>query len=87
MPGDELHTNKSLLRWHYPDQVTGQRSLCPYSQPACRQLPLCVFNCIDQTRDRYSPVLVSIFSLSPVLTNSGTMTCAPVSTVAGLVAP
>ena len=42
MPGDELHTNKSLLRWHYPDQVTGQRSTCPYSQPACRQLPLCV---------------------------------------------
>ena len=37
--------------------------------------------------DRYSPVLVSILILSPRSTNSGTFTLAPVSTVAGFVAP
>ncbi len=40
-----------------------------------------------QTRLRYSPVLVSIWTLSPWFTNSGTLICAPVSTVAGFVAP
>ena len=35
----------------------------------------------------YSPVRVSILSLSPISTNNGTATCAPVSTIAGLVAP
>ena len=39
------------------------------------------------TLDRYSPVLVSILILSPRSTNSGTFTLAPVSTVAGFVAP
>ena len=39
------------------------------------------------TLDRYSPVLVSILITSPWLTNRGTYTTAPVSTVAGLVAP
>ena len=39
------------------------------------------------TLDRYSPVLVSILILSPWFTNRGTFTCAPVSTVAGFVAP
>ena len=39
------------------------------------------------TLDRYSPVRVSIFSTSPVSQNSGTITVAPVSTVAGFVAP
>lgn len=42
---------------------------------------------IDYTLDRYSPVRVSIFSTSPVSQNSGTLTTAPVSTVAGFVAP
>ena len=37
--------------------------------------------------DKYSPVLVSILITSPWFTNNGTFTVAPVSTVAGLVAP
>ena len=41
----------------------------------------------NYARDRYSPVLVSILILSPWLTNRGTATVAPVSTVAGLLAP
>ena len=39
------------------------------------------------TLDRYSPVLVSILITSPWFTNRGTYTTAPVSTVAGFVAP
>ena len=41
----------------------------------------------NYTLDKYSPVLVSIFNLSPRFTNKGTYTTAPVSTVQGLVAP
>ena len=41
----------------------------------------------DYTRERYSPVLVSILITSSVSTKSGTYTVAPVSTVAGFVAP
>ena len=41
----------------------------------------------NYTLDKYSPVLVSIFNLSPRFTNKGTYTTAPVSTVQGFVAP
>ena len=41
----------------------------------------------DYTLERYSPVLVSILMTSCSSTNKGTFTVAPVSTVAGLVAP
>lgn len=37
--------------------------------------------------DRYSPERVSILIFSPCSTKSGTATCAPVSTIAGFVAP
>src|SRR5581483_10106379 len=40
-----------------------------------------------QTRVRYSPVRVSTLMRSPVSTNSGTWTTAPVSSVAGFLAP
>src|SRR5688572_363172 len=40
-----------------------------------------------QTRVRYSPVRVSTLTRSPVSTNSGTWTTAPVSSVAGFLAP
>src|SRR5262249_40144431 len=39
------------------------------------------------TRSRYLPSVVSTFTHSPSLTNSGTLTTAPVDSVAGLVAP
>ena len=39
------------------------------------------------TRDRYSPVLVSILILSPDLQTAVRLLSAPVSTVAGFVAP
>ena len=39
------------------------------------------------TLERYSPVLVSILITSFISTKRGTLTTAPVSTVAGLVAP
>src|SRR5690606_17263978 len=41
----------------------------------------------DHTRDRYSLVRVSMRTLSPCSTKSGTCTTSPVSRVAGLVAP
>ncbi len=47
-----------------------------------------VLNLISNyTLDRYSPVRVSILITSPCSTNRGTYTVAPVSTIAGLVAP
>lgn len=55
-------------------------------EPAFLYQDLSIIRC-DYTRDRYSPVLVSILILSPCSTNRGTFTFAPVSTVAGLVAP
>ena len=42
---------------------------------------------LDYTRDKYSPVLVSILITFPISTNNGTITFAPVSTIAGFVAP
>ena len=41
----------------------------------------------SQTRPRYSPVRVSTLTFSPVVRNSGTWICSPVSTVAGFVPP
>lgn len=55
-------------------------------EPAFLYQDFSIIRC-DYTRDRYSPVLVSILILSPCSTNRGTFTFAPVSTVAGLVAP
>ena len=40
-------------------------------------------NLLNYTLDRYSPVLVSILITSPVFTNKGTLTVAPVSTEPG----
>ena len=53
----------------------------------------CVFACLvacgrrHYTREEYSPERVSTLTRSPTLMNSGTCTTAPVSIVAGLVAP
>src|SRR4051812_22934603 len=49
--------------------------------------PLCELVPRHQARDMYEPERVSTLILSPMLTNSGTFTVAPVSSVAGLLPP
>ena len=53
----------------------------------CKAFLLRILLSFPYALDKYSPVRVSILIISSCSTNNGTATCAPVSTIAGLVAP
>ena len=63
-----------------------------FTNEKCRKINvlrhfITLYSLLIYTRERYSPVRVSILITSSCSTNKGTYTVAPVSTTAGFVAP